>query len=304
MKKDLLQKLEQVEVLSNASKFGRLYNNPIKYAYAIMLKNALYPIFHKEIQVTCNLFTGKKIKVILPASTDIYLTGGKSHNSEIRLAKFLINNLNSNGIFWDIGAHYGYFSILSSQLVGVGGKVLSIEASPKTFNILEENAKKYENIFVFNNALSDKDEKISFFELPNLYSEYNTTDIKQFAKEKWFSKIKATKVDVDATTLDSLVTKHNEIPDVIKIDVEGGESAVINGGINLLKNESKKLLMVMEYLAPKRSNQSHKKASDTLMQFGFKPYLIQDDGSLKLTENIEAHLSKYNLESDNIVFKK
>src|SRR5690606_9607362 len=155
MKKDLLQKLEQVEVLSNASKVSRLFNNPIKYAYAITLKNALYPIFRKERLVTCNLFTGKKIKVILPASTDIYLTGGKSHNSEIRLARFLINNLNSNDTFWDIGAHYGYFSILSSELVGLEGRVLSIEASPTTFNILEKNAKKHKNIFILNNAISD-----------------------------------------------------------------------------------------------------------------------------------------------------
>ncbi|MCZ2355710.1 MAG: FkbM family methyltransferase [Bacteroidia bacterium] len=304
MKKNLEKNLEQVEALSNTSKLGRLLHNPIRYIYAIVLKNVLYPIFQKEISVSCELFTGKKINVVLPASTDIYLTGGKSHPSEIRLAKFLIHNLQNNDSFWDIGAHYGYFSILASELVGPGGKVVSIEASTSTFDILKKNTEQYANISIRHNAMSDNNQKVSFFELPNLYSEYNTTDLAQFENEKWFSKIKTKKVVVDALTLDNLLTKYGEVPNIIKIDVEGGEFAVINGGMNLLKKEGSKPVIVMEYLEAKRNNQPHKQATDTLTQLGFKPNIIQNDGSLIFISDIEAHLSKNNLESDNIVFKK
>lgn len=304
MKKDLAIKIDKVEALSNASKLNRFLNNPFKYTYAILLKNAFYPIFRREKLVTCKLFTGKKIKVVLPASTDIFLTGGKSHSSEIRLARFLILNLSEKNVFWDIGAHYGYFTMLASSLVGAEGKVISIEASPSTFKVLKENAQGLRNISPFHNAVSDSNQKISFFELPNLYSEYNTTDITQFEKEEWFKKNKPNKVEVDSITLDSLLLKDNQIPDIIKIDAEGGELAIIKGGANLLQTTVKSPIIIMEYLEPKRNNQAHKQAHSLLKNEGFYSHIIIKDGSLELIEDIELHLSENNLESDNIVFKK
>lgn len=304
IKKELLKNLETVEVLSNTSKLNRLAYHPFKYVYAIGLKSFLYPIFQKEKQVTCKLFMGEKVKVILPAATDIYLTGGKTHNSEIRLAKFLIKNLNNNDKFWDLGAHYGYFSILSSRLVGEGGNVVSIEAAPSSFKILNTNTHAFKNIQILNNVMSDKMEQVSFYELPNIYSEYNTTDVKQFAQEKWFSKIKPQQMEITSTTLDSLFHQLKQLPDVIKIDVEGGEYKVINGGLNLFKNEIKSPVVIMEYLAPERNNQPHIKAADTLRNLGYKAYAIQRDGTLILINNIEEHFLRNNLESDNIVFKR
>lgn len=304
MKKDLEIALDKVEALSSASKLNRLLNNPFKYAYAIILKNALYPILRKEKLITCKLFTGKKIQVILPASTDIFLTGGKSHSSEIRLARFLIQNLEDRNVFWDIGAHYGYFTMLASTLVGAEGKVLSFEASPSTFKVLQENTKGLNNTSLFHNAVSDNNQIIDFFELPNLYSEYNTSDITQFEKEEWFKKINPSKVEVHSIRLDDLLLKENQMPDIVKIDVEGGEFAVLKGGSNLLKNMIKSPIIVMEYLEPKRNNQAHRQAYDILRREDFSPHIIKKDGSLKSTENIELHLSDNKLESDNIVFIK
>lgn len=77
------------------------------------------------------------MNIALPASTDIYLTGGKSHDSEIRLAKFLIKNLNQGDNFVDIGAHYGYFTLLGAHLVGKGGRVF-FEPGKSTYSLLEK----------------------------------------------------------------------------------------------------------------------------------------------------------------------
>lgn len=302
--KDLSKKLEKVETLSKCGRIRRLLNNPVKYTYAILLKNALYPIFQKETLVSCRLFTGRKIKVRLPASTDIYLTGGKSHFSEIKLAKFLILNLKNKATFWDIGAHYGYFSLIASEIVGQDGQIIAIEASPTTFKLLKENTDVIANINALNNAISDNNEKVDFYEMPNLYSEYNSTDISQFKKERWFSKIKVTKVFVDAITMDHLFKKYPRNPDIIKIDVEGGEVAAINGTLNLLEEKTKSPIIVMEFLEPKRNNKPHKEAANTLKMYGYQTYIIQDEGSLILSNNIEKHLLSNNLESDNIVFKK
>lgn len=302
-KEELYKKIEKVSRLSHASKVSRLLHSPAKYLYAILLKNAIYPLFQVETKTTCTLFTGERINILLPASTDIYLTGGKSHASEIRLAKFLILNLNKADVFWDIGAHYGYFSLLASVLVGEDGQVVSAEASPTTFSILSENCKKANNIHTLNKAVSDKEEQISFYELPNLYAEYNSTDITQFEKERWFQKIKPKQVTVAAITLDGLYSKYKKYPNIIKIDVEGGELAVISGALNVLGQKEQSPMLVMEFLEPKRHNQPHKDAAYQLLQRGYQPHIIRQDGSIFPTEDIEDHLLTNKLESDNIVFK-
>lgn len=141
---NLHRKIEKVAALSKSTKWKRLINNPFKYLLAIGLKNFIYPFWHQSFLVRCKLFTGQNIRILLPASTDIFLTGGKSHITEIKLAKFLMQNLNEGSVFWDIGAHYGYFSMLGSQVVSDKGKVLSVEASPATFKYFVKTARFWE----------------------------------------------------------------------------------------------------------------------------------------------------------------
>lgn len=300
----MLQDLNNVERIANGSKVKRLLNNPFRYCFAILLKNAVYPFLQKEVAVFCRLFSGRKIKILLPASTDIYLTGGKSHPSEIKLSKFLILNLKRGDIFWDIGAHYGYFSMIAADLVGKHGQVLSVEASSVAFKMLAENCSELRNNIVLHNAVLNEAGKVAFYELPNLYSEYNSTDITQFEKETWFRKVKPHQVIVDAVSLDELYLNYPGIknPAIIKIDVEGGELGVIEGGQRLFEQESP--VIVMEYLEPNRNNEPHRKALNLLTRIGYLPYVMQKDGSLLQTNDIEHHLSVNNLGSDNIVFRK
>jgi FkbM family methyltransferase len=298
----LFAALSQVASLAQTTRLKRFLNNPFKYAYAIFIKEILYPVTQKEQTIFCNLFTGKKIKILLPASTDIYLTGGKSHPSEIRLAKFLMHNLQFGNMFWDIGAHYGYFSLIAAELVGKTGRVISFEAADTTYNILKANSLSATNINAIHKAVADTNDKISFYELPNLYSEYNSTDIAQFENEEWFRKINAKKTTLDAISLDRLLHETEKSPNIIKIDVEGGEKAVIAGGEKLFSENAP--VVIMEYLEPKRNNLPHQQAATHLLSFGYQPFIIDDDGTLQSITNIDEHLQNQQLESDNIVFKK
>lgn len=304
-KDNLLQHIHTLESLANGSKLKRLFNNPFKYIYAIFLKNGLYPFFHKEVMVNCKLFTGQDMQVLLPASTDIYLTKGKSHASEIRLARFLVHNLQPGNTFWDIGAHYGYFSLLAHELTGDQGHIVAVEAAPATFNMLSRNCNGKATITILNKAVSDQAGKATFYELPNLYSEYNSVDVSQFEQEEWFKKIKAKKVVLDAVTLDGLAQAHNNyLPDIIKIDVEGAEAAVIKGALQLLNDPAHHTTLVMEFLAPERNNKSHNEAVNQLKQLGYKTYNINQDGSLSLVADVEQYLASKRLDSDNIVLKR
>ena len=238
----------------------------------------------------------------LPAATDIYLTGGKTHPSEIRLARFLIRHLKQGDHFLDIGAHYGYFSLLARQLVGEQGTVFAFEASPTTFSLLHKNVATHQNITVLNIAIADKTEEISFFEFPSLYSEYNSMELEQFKQEAWFQKYPPKKVTVPAVDLSSFLRKNKYHPSLIKIDVEGAEFKVIQGAEKYLAQNKPSL--ILEYLSPQRDNTTHQQAVNLLVQLGFNPFIINQEGTLERVADLDRYLRKKKLDSDNIVFQK
>lgn len=298
----ILDAINKVERVANFSKIKRLLHNPIKYGYAIFYRELIYARNKEEKIVTTPLFYGKEMRVALPASTDIYLTGGKSHSSEIRLAKFLILNLKNGNHFLDIGAHYGYFTLIGSELVGDNGFVFSFEPSNKNFSILSANTTPLKNVVIHKKAISQTTDNIIFYEFQNLQSEYNSSDVAQFENEEWFQNAPPTKIEVQATTIDVLVQQSNFKPDIIKIDVEGAEDKVIQGGINYLGYHTPQI--IMEYLEPKRGNQNHKKAEKILLDLGYHSYIIIQDGTLERINDIDNYLLSRNFESDNIVFIK
>jgi FkbM family methyltransferase len=302
IKEKLLKQLAQSEKIANASKLIRLLQNPVKYILAIGHKKLIYSKNKEGILKETNTFFDKKMMVMLPAGTDIYLTGAKSHISEIRLARYLIHQLNNGDTFLDVGAHFGYFTSLASTLVGKEGRVFSIEASKNTFKVLKKNIAKVENIKCFQMAIADKNEPLKFYEFPILFSEYNSTEVNQYIHEPWYQKNKPTKFLVECITLVDFINNHGIQPKIIKIDVEGAEHKVIDGGMEYFKNNVP--IIIMEYLEPKRYNVSHRKATETLRQLGYKTMLIQKNGNLKPCEDIEAYLEEFQLESDNVVFVK
>lgn len=298
----LLQKLSSVEQLAKASKFARMLFNPLKYAHAILYRKLIYINTKKSKEVKAVTFFGKKMSLLLPASTDIYLTGGKSHDSEIRLAKFLLHNLGEGDCFVDVGAHYGYFTLLAATIVKKTGQVIAFEAAQNTFIILKKNTQRLTNTRATNKAVSDENGCISFYEFPNLYSEYNSIDLQQFEKTDWIATATPKINTVDTIQLASFLVEEQVVPKIIKIDVEGAEFKVISGLQEHLVAQAP--LIAMEYVSKARQNEAHQQAAALLAEFGYKSYIIDENGSLVLCVNIDAHLAQQQLESDNIVFKK
>jgi FkbM family methyltransferase len=295
-----LEKLNRVEQIASSSKLSRLLNDPYKYLHAILFRKFVYPKSKQEKVLNASVFFNGEMQIALPASTDIYLTGGKSHDSEIRLARFLINRVNEGDDFLDIGAHYGYFSLLAATLTGKG-EVYSFEPSPKTFALLKVNAGKRSNIKCFQEAVSDTPEPLTFYEFPNLYSEYNAMNVDQFSNKDWFKGSKPKQITVKGNTIDT-ITAAGFRPQLIKIDVEGAELKVISGGRFYLSTNNP--YVVMEYLETERDNSEHNKAAALLVEWGYVANHINKAGELEVVKNINEYLKNSHLESDNIVFRK
>lgn len=301
-KEQLLNNLKVVERIASASKVRRMLKHPLKYIDAVFFREFIYKKNKKEKEVACNTFFDATMHVLLPSSTDIYLTGGKSHDSEIRLARFLIQHLESQDTFVDVGAHYGYFSLLAAKLVGKAGKVYSFEAAPTTYKILDKNQRLSNNITILNRAVSDEEANLVFYEFPNLYSEYNSLHIEQFDQEDWFEEYQPKAITVKSMILDQFLSKENSRPKVIKIDVEGAEYKVIKGLQQTLSMHDP--IVVLEYLSDERGNEAHKNAATLLQSLGYQAHLISKEGKAEPVASITQYLEAHQLDSDNIAFIK
>lgn len=297
----LLEKIQQVEKLASTTKISRFLNHPARYVFSILFRDIWYKHNKKEIARKCQTFFGTEMEILLPSSTDIYLTGGKSHPSEINLARFLIKQLQPNDTFIDIGAHYGYFSLLASRLVEKNGRVISFEAAPSSFSILKKNVNNAQNIQANHLAVSDENSTITFYEFPNLYSEYNTLAPQQFQNEEWYIKYAPREIKIPCVQLDSFLEKGLK-PDMIKIDVEGAEYKVLKGSSEILKEHSP--IVIMEYLSETRDNQAHAEAHNLLTSLGYQANIIDKNGAITSINDIEKYLNQNLLDSDNIVFTK
>jgi FkbM family methyltransferase len=299
---DIKKGLLRVEKLANGGKINRFLAAPAAYAYGIFFSKIIYPTTKKGVLKTTTTFFDKKMEVLLPAGLDIYLTGGKTHQSEINLARFIDLQLAEGDFFLDIGAHFGYFSLLAAAIVGEKGKVATYEASKSTFEVLRKNTAALHNINIHHQALSDKKGEVSFYEFPVLFSEYNAMDIKQFEQESWYQKYPPTLNKVAATTIDDIVTINGAAPKIIKIDVEGAEQFVIAGATTTLQNHSP--YVVLEFLNENRSNESHRNAATLLYNADYQSFSIDKNGELQPCPAIEKYLTDNNIDSDNIVFAK
>lgn len=295
---DMMNGLDKVEKNAKSSKFFRLLNDPISYCYAILFREVFYKLHKTPVLKTANTFFGKPMKVLLPSSTDIFITGGKSHHSEIRLAKYLIQNLPKDAVFVDVGAHYGYFTLLASMLVGTKGHVYAFEPSPATFKILSINAQNQGNISIVNKAVSNVREDIIFFEFPNQYSEYNSMNNNQFKNQSWYSKNKPKEFTIASEVLTDFLISNQINAEFIKIDVEGNEHNVLKGLEGYLMDHSP--IIIMEYLLNEQSHYAD--AESSLKVMGYMPHIILDNGQADIVTNVKEYMEQCNSESDNIVF--
>jgi len=154
----------------------------------------------------------------------------------------------------------------------------------------------------FNLAASNTNEDLTFYEFPTKYSEYNSFDIEQFKDSDWFKSNKPISHIVRCETLDKLIHNNKILPKIIKIDVEGAEFKVISGLTEFLNSSN--CFLAMEYLAHFRSNTEHQKAKNLLEEKNFKCHLINANGELITTNDVDSYLKVNNLESDNLVFVK
>jgi len=144
--------------------------------------------------------------------------------------------------FVDIGSNIGFMSLYASRLVGKTGSVYSLEPSPSTFLLLEDNIglNRSTNIKAINVAVGSKRGTARLYE--DNQSSGDSTLVEPRVDQR-----NGTAVSVEA--LDDIATGSKvPSPRMIKIDVEGWELEVLRGAQNLLRQPLAPILCI-EYSA-------------------------------------------------------
>lgn len=140
---------------------------------------------------------------------------------------------------FDVGANFGYFTLIAAQCVGNNGRVFAWEPEPDNYNLLVRNIElnRCINVTALPLALSDREGQVS------LYLDKANLGCHSVSKENVSSP--GGFRQVQATTLDRFVDKlgPNNRVDVIKMDVQGAEGLVIAGGDETLRRNDVKMLM-------------------------------------------------------------
>ncbi len=143
--------------------------------------------------------------------------------------------------FVDVGANWGYFTLLAANLVGRNGRVLSLEPDPRHFKSLSANVARSElnQVTALQIAAADEagtlslagyDEHGGNFGVSRIVADSN--DQKQLFR-------------VAANSLDQLLEEHSVASvDLMKMDIEGGEAFAIKGlAKSLVSHRVKRLLL-------------------------------------------------------------
>jgi FkbM family methyltransferase len=137
---------------------------------------------------------------------------------------------------FDIGANIGFYSVLFSNWVGSRGRVVAYEPDPTNLKLLQRNLELNgcENAAVRPVALSNRSGR-HLFSVDRVTRSTGHLGPGATYGETIFGTGKEDLISVVASTLDDEVSEYGA-PNLIKMDIEGGEYDALTGGILTLQN--------------------------------------------------------------------
>lgn len=170
-----------------------------------------------------------------------------------------------NPIIFDVGSYVGEVACLYANSFE-NSSVYAFEPTMASFHELEKNTHNISNIYVSNVAFSDSNKRSKFY--LNKFSPTNSLlATSNNAHNAWGEELLDTQeaVYIECQTIDSFCRNNNiQHIDILKLDVQGNESAVLNGAINMFNEEKISLVYTEIIFAETYQNQT--KLTD-LMQF-------------------------------------
>ena len=173
---------------------------------------------------------------------------------------FLLHFLRGEDVFADVGANVGSYSVLASGVVG--SRTVAIEPLPDTFNILSDNLTinhLSEKVTRLNIGIGAAAGALRFTHGLDTMNHVATPD-------------ETDTIEIPVRTLDDILP---ETPQLIKIDVEGFEMAVLQGAGKTLLQPALKALIVETNKSSGRYSHGSAEVHQLLTEQGFQPFAYE-----------------------------
>lgn len=192
-----------------------------------LIPNVSLRIPHLEPETT--------LEVRLRQHLGLVARGAKSYES--RYVALFRTLMNPGDRVFDVGANIGFYSVLFSRWVGPSGKVLAYEPDAHNVKLLSRNVElnHCENTLIREMAVSDESGE-AVFSRDKVTGFTGHLGAGSTYAETIFGKGREFPVEVSVTTLDQEVEQWGP-PDLVKLDIEGGEFDALSGGVQLLEQQ-------------------------------------------------------------------
>jgi FkbM family methyltransferase len=190
--------------------------------------------------------------------------------------RVLAERVRKGDVVYDVGAHIGFLTLIALRNVGDSGLVYAFEADADNVKALKANLRRNSlesRARIVEAAVWSKPGKVEFARKADTPSFHYDGMVAQLAGDDNVS----TPTSVAAVSLDSFAQDH-EPPSLIKLDVEGGEGAVLRGARKTLRAHRPIVL------AEIHDDQSLREVRELLTELGYSLVELarEGDGRVRL----------------------
>lgn len=282
----LEERLQEAVGRSRRGRLTRVLSHPQRTAYLRWLRAT-----GRVREVGVQTFFGRPMKVVLPehVSTSIWQYGF----AEPEVCICLLSTLAGGGGFVDIGAHYGFFTLLAAHLVGEHGRVLAVEPSPATYQVLQKNVAAYPNVEARSLAAFNEAKQTVMYDYGVEFSAFNS--LLGIRPPGGRGPTSRAEVLVQGRRVDDLLDESGWCRvDVIKIDAESSEWYVLQGlEKTICRFRPAVILEVGDYDIP--GSVASRRIIDWFDEQGYAVFEIGDSG-------IRPHRAREHYEHANLLF--
>jgi FkbM family methyltransferase len=204
--------------------------------------------------------------------------------TELSLSALLIDLVEPGDFMVDIGAHFGYVSLLGSRLVGPSGRVVAFEPNPQSFSIAQRNLAPHPQAEVRQMAVLDRKGNVSLEDRPVHDSAFNSV-------VSGASKAKHPTVDVPANSLDEILAERSRPLHLLKCDAEGAEERVLKGAANVIE-EDRPFVVLEVGMKGEGYDKRLEEIEASAREAGYEMRDFEYEGSLEVVE-VEKGREKY-----------
>jgi FkbM family methyltransferase len=216
----MFQAILRFEVNTRSKRWRMAFGKAVRRALPwFRLQPILAFLFGRSVEIAV---MGKKLNMDLrdgAVSSAIFAQGVWESDETLFVSKILRQGM----VFVDVGAHIGYYTVISSDIVGNCGKVFAFEPDARNFSFLRENiiANHCQNVIAEQKAVAASSHKLFLYRSSNNFGDHRVYDPESEGSQRHGNGRSC--IAVEAVSLDEYFRDMPVPIDLVKMDIQGAE---------------------------------------------------------------------------------